>query len=71
MHPHNLKGLSCRASHRTSTSTRRRSSKVLTVGCPRCQLFGCAKAWDGDDECDILGKLTKKRVESIAKNEKY
>ena len=21
--------------------------KVLTVGCPRCQLFGCAKAWNG------------------------
>ena len=45
--------------------------KVLTVGCSRCQLFGCAKAWDGDDECDIFGKPTKKRVERIAKNEKY
>ena len=45
--------------------------KVLTVGCPRCQLFGCAKAWHGDDECDIFGKPTKKRVERIVKNEKY
>ena len=45
--------------------------KVLTVGCPKCSLFGCAKAWDGDDECDIFGKPTKKRVVRIAKNEKY
>ena len=34
-------------------------------------MFGCAKAWDGDDECDIFGKPTKKRVVRIAKNEKY
>jgi hypothetical protein len=45
--------------------------KVITVGCPKCGLFGCAKAWEGDDECDIFGKPTKKRVVRIAKNEKY
>ena len=41
------------------------------MGCPKCGLFGCAKAWEGDDECDIFGKPTKKRVVRIAKNEKY
>ena len=41
------------------------------MGCPRCQLLGCAKAWNGDAECDILGKPTKKRMERIAKHEEY
>ena len=45
--------------------------KVITVGCPKCGLFGCAKAWEGDDECDIFGKPTKTRMVRIAKNEKY
>ena len=40
-------------------------------GCPRCQLFGCAKASKDVDECDIFGKPTTARVARIAKNEKY
>ena len=40
-------------------------------GCSKCQLFGCAKAFDDEVECDIYGKPTKARVARIAKNEKY
>ena len=42
-------------------------------GCPRCQLFGfgCAKAFNGEEECDVFGKPTVVRVARIGKNEKY
>ena len=44
---------------------------VLDKGCPRCLLFGCAKAFQDDSECDVFGKPTTARVARIAKNEKY
>jgi hypothetical protein len=44
---------------------------LLDKGCPRCQLFGCAKAFQDDSECDVFGKPTTARVARIAKNEKY
>ena len=28
-------------------------------GCTKCMLFGCAKAFDDEAECDVLGKPTK------------
>ena len=31
---------------------------LLDKGCPRCQLFGCAKAFQDDSECDVFGKPT-------------
>ena len=34
-------------------------------------LFGCAKAFNDEAECDVLGKPTKARVARIGKNEKY
>ena len=42
-------------------------------GCVKCQLFGCAKAFDGEMqmECVVYGKPTKVRVARIGKNEKY
>ena len=40
-------------------------------GCPRCQLFWCAKAFKDESECDIFGKSTMARVARIAKSEKY
>ena len=40
-------------------------------GCTKCMLFGCAKAFDDEAECDVLGKPTKARVARIGKNEKY
>ena len=40
-------------------------------GCSKCQLFGCAKAFDDEVECDIYGKPTKARVARVVKNEKY
>ena len=43
----------------------------LDKGCPRCQLFGCAKAFKIDSECDVFGEPTTARVARIAKNEKY
>jgi hypothetical protein len=43
----------------------------LDKGCPRCLLFGCAKAFQDDSECDVFGKPTTARVARIAKNEKY
>ena len=43
----------------------------LDKGCPRCQLFGCAKAFKIDSECDVFGEPTWERVARIAKNEKY
>ena len=40
-------------------------------GCTKCMLFGCAKAFDDEAECDVYGKPTKARVARIGKNEKY
>jgi hypothetical protein len=40
-------------------------------GCSKCQLFGCAKAFDDEMECDVYGKPMKVRVARIGKNEKY
>ena len=40
-------------------------------GCPKCQLFGCAKAFQEESECDIFGKPTTARLARIAKMEKY
>ena len=40
-------------------------------GCPKCQLFGCAKAFKDENECDIFGKPTTARVARIAKSEKF
>ena len=40
-------------------------------GCPKCQLFGCAKAFQEESECDVYGKPTTARVARIAKSEKY
>ena len=34
-------------------------------------MFGCAKAWNGEEECDIFGKPMVRRVARISKNEKY
>ena len=43
----------------------------LTVGCPQCHLFVCAKAFKAENECDIFGEPTAARVARIAKSEKY
>ena len=40
-------------------------------GCSKCYLFGCAKAFDDNKECDIFGMPTVERVAKIARNEKY
>ena len=40
-------------------------------GCLKCQLFGCAKAFDDKKECDIYGKPTVERVVRMGKNAKY
>ena len=44
---------------------------LLTEGCPRCHLFGCAKAFKAENDCDIFGEPTAARVARIAKSEKY
>ena len=45
--------------------------RALEKGCGRCGMFGCAKAWKKEEECDILGVPTAARMERIKKNEKY
>jgi len=40
-------------------------------GCPKCLLFGCAKAFKEESECDVFGKPTTARLARIAKMEKY
>jgi hypothetical protein len=40
-------------------------------GCPKCLLFGCAKAFQEESECDVFGKPTTARLARIAKMEKY
>jgi hypothetical protein len=40
-------------------------------GCPKCQLFGCAKAFNDENDCDVFGKPMVRRVARIGKNEKY
>ena len=40
-------------------------------GCNKCYLFGCAKVFDDNKECDIFGKPTVERVAKIARNKKY
>ena len=44
---------------------------IRDKGWPRCQLFGCAKAFKDENECDVFGKPTTARVARIAKSEKY
>lgn len=39
-------------------------------GCSKCMLFGCAKAFDDEAECDIYGKPMKAQVARIGKHEK-
>ena len=45
--------------------------RALEKGCGRCGMFGCAKAWKKEEECDIFGVPTAARMERIKKNEKY
>ena len=35
-------------------------------GCPKCLLFGCAKAFQEESECDVFGKPTTARLARIA-----
>ena len=44
---------------------------VRDKACSRCQIVGCAKAFDDKKECDVYGKPTMERAAKMGKNDKY
>ena len=47
------------------------AEEQIKKGCTACRLFGCEKAFDDKNECDIWGKPTPERCQTIASSGKY